>query len=359
MPSNKVALICDTHYGVRGDNPALYSHFGKFFENVFFPTIDKYDIDRIIHLGDLVDRRKFINFTTARELFRQFISPITARNIRLDILVGNHDVAYKNTNSINALDTLNLMLYPNIVTYISPETVDVKGTPILFLPWINKENSIATLNAIDETNAQIALGHLELNGFEMYKGSVCDEGMDSKVLSRFDMVCSGHFHHKSSIGNVHYLGAPYEMTWMDYNDPRGFHILDLDTREIEFIQNPHRLFHKIYYDDIAFHAEDILNKDFAEYNNTFVKVIIKNKNTPSLFDSFIDSIEKVSPVDLQVVEDHLNLDLEVEQDIIDEAEDTLTILNKFVDTLNTKTSKADIKKVLYTLYTEALNVEGS
>ena len=32
--------------------------------------------------------------------------------------------------------------------------------------------------------------------------------------------------------------------------PRGFHILfDTETRELEFIQNPYEMFHKIYYDD--------------------------------------------------------------------------------------------------------------
>jgi hypothetical protein len=58
------------------------------------------------------------------------------------------------------------------------------------------------------------------------------------------------------------------------------------------------------------------------------------------------------------VEDHLNLDIEVEKDIVDEAEDTITILNKFVDSLNTKIDKNDVKKVMLELYNDALNTEN-
>jgi len=357
MP-NKIALICDTHYGVRGDNPSLYNHFAKFYDNVFFPTIDRLGIDHIVHLGDVVDRRKFINFLTTKQLHNQFIEPIRKRNIRLDIMVGNHDTFYKNTNEINAIDALGLTQYPNIKYWIDADTVDVKGIPILYIPWICKENQQQTLNTITSTRAEIAFGHLELNGFEMHKGSICDSGMESNLLSRFDIVCSGHFHHKSSAGNIHYLGAPYEMVWSDFNDPRGFHIFDLDTRELEFIPNPHRLFHKIFYDDVNNTIESIMNQDFSVYKHTFIKVIIKNKSSPSLFDTFIDKIERCEPVDIQVVEDHLNLDIEVEEDIVNEAEDTITILNKFVDSINTKVDKVDIKKVMQELYSEALNMEN-
>ncbi len=86
-------------------------------------------------------------------------------------------------------------------------------------------------------------------------------------------------------------------------------------------------------------------------------LISKQKTSHSLFDTFIDRLEKANPIDVQVVEDHLNLDLEDDQEIVDEAEDTLTILNKFVDSLNIKTDKTAIKQVLQELYNEASNME--
>ena len=356
MPNNKVALICDTHFGMRGDLTSLHPYLDKFYNDVFFPTLDRLDIDHIIHLGDLVDRRKFINFITANHLDSTFIRPLLKRGITMDVMVGNHDCPFKNSNKFNAIETL----YDNVKginIYTSPKEVDVKGFPILYIPWVCSENVAATMEAIQGARAQIALGHLELTGFEMYRGSVCEKGMDAAPLNKFDLVCSGHFHHKSTIGNINYLGAPYEMIWSDFNDPRGFHILDLDTRQLEFVQNPYSLFHKVFYDDVTVSMEDLLGQDFSNYNGTYVKVIVKQKSNHSLFDTFIDRLEKSNPIDVQVVEDHLNLDLEDDQEIVDEAEDTLTILNKFVDTLNIKSDKAVVKQVIQELYNEASNME--
>jgi len=356
MPNNKVALICDTHYGMRGDLTSLHPYLDKFYSDVFFPTLEINNIDHIIHLGDLVDRRKFINFVTANHLDSTFIQPLLKRGIKLDVMVGNHDCPFKNSNKFNAIETLYGGVN-NINIYTTPKEVSVKGFPILYIPWVCSENVATTMEAIQGTRAQIALGHLELTGFEMHRGAVCEKGMDASLFGKFDLVCSGHFHHKSTIGSINYLGAPYEMIWSDFNDPRGFHILDLDTRQLEFIQNPYNLFHKVFYDDVSVSMEDILNQHFEKYNSTYVKVIVKQKNNHSLFDTFIDKLEKSNPIDVQVVEDHLNLDLEDDQEIVDEAEDTLTILNKFVDTLNIKSDKITVKQVIQELYNEASSME--
>ena len=59
---------------------------------------------------------------------------------------------------------------------------------------------------------------------------------------------------------------------------------------------------------------------------------------------------------IQVVQDHLHLDLEDDEDIIDEAEDTITILNTYVDNLEIKNDKIDLTALLRKLYDEALQV---
>ena len=68
----KVAFLGDTHFGVRNDSLSHASHQRKFYQEVFFPTLKKRGIKDIIQLGDLLDRRKFVNFNTlhqAREMF--------------------------------------------------------------------------------------------------------------------------------------------------------------------------------------------------------------------------------------------------------------------------------------------------
>jgi DNA repair exonuclease SbcCD nuclease subunit len=211
---------------------------------------------------------------------------------------------------------------------------------------------------INNTQSQILFGHLELAGFEMYKGAVNDHGFSASLFDKFDVVCSGHFHHKSTRGNINYLGAPYEMSWSDYDDPRGFHIFDTDTRELTFVQNPYRMFQKWFYDDTKWPNFDWINGfDFDAVKGNYVKVIVKNKNNPFWFDTYIDRLEKAGALDIQVVEDNLNLQLEDDSDIVNEAEDTLTILTKVVDQWDTPVDKKRLYNFLTTLYSEALSVE--
>lgn len=350
----QIALITDTHWGARADSPIFAQHISRFYEEVFFPYLDDHNINFIFHLGDIVDRRKYINFVTAKNLTKDFIAPIRNKNKFLYALIGNHDTFYKNTNEVNSMD----VLYGDRAgfTYISePIELDLE-CKILMMPWICADNYDKCMKMIQETDAQVLFGHLELKGFEMYKGQPNDHGFESSMFDKFDVVCSGHFHHKSSRGNIHYLGAPYEMTWSDYDDPRGFHVFDTKTRQLTFIQNPNKIFHKIHYNDSGMQLEDILINDFEQYKNCVIKVIVKNKTNPHMFDVFIDKLEKAGVADLQVVEDHLNLNLEVDEDILKDAEDTLTLLTKYASQVTKQKSK-ELSKFLQDLYSEALTVE--
>lgn len=352
-----IALITDTHWGVRNDNLAFADYFKRFYDQIFFPKIDELGIKQIVHLGDIVDRRKYINFLTAKRLRDDFIKPCVDRDIKLDIIIGNHDTYFKNTNEVNSMDELHTGRNPLVTAHSEPTTLTIDGTDIMIMPWINSGNMNSCLQAMQDTKAQIMFGHFEIKGFEMYKGSVNDHGFETNLFEKFDIVCSGHFHHKSTQGNITYLGAPYEMTWSDYDDPRGFHIFDTDTRELTFIQNPLTMFNKIWYDDMDKTVDEVLERNYNAFSNTFVKVIIKNKTNPYWFDMFIDRLEQVGIVDLQVVEDHLNLDLEDDNDIVNEAEDTMTILKKYVEQLDLHVDKKKLDLLMRDLYNEALSVE--
>jgi hypothetical protein len=248
-------------------------------------------------------------------------------------------------------------VYPNLHFYSRPEVVDFAGEPIIMMPWICQDTRDESFDIINSGKSQVLFGHLELHGFEMYKNNPVHIGMDPKLFSSLDVVCSGHFHTRSTRGNVTYLGCPYEMTWSDFDDPKGFHVYDTETRSLEFIENPNRMFHKVKYDDQEMKNEDILAMEFPELANGIVKVIVKNKTNPFFFDLFIDKIEKVGVVDLQVVEDHLNLDLQDDEDIVDEAEDTLTILTKYIDQLE-DVDRVGLEQLIRNLYDEAIVAQG-
>ena len=353
----RIALITDTHWGVRNDSPIMHNHMKKFLDEVFFPTIDREGIDTIIHLGDLVDRRKYINYVTARRLRKDFLDPLQSRNITMHVIAGNHDTFYKNTNEVNALRELIVGKYDNVHVYDSkPIDIYPDDNPLLLLPWICDENREDTLQAINKSQAPIALGHLELAGYEMYKGQVSDHGDDPKIFNKFDLVLSGHYHTRSNSGNIYYLGTPVQYTWSDSVDVKGFHILDTNTRSLEFFPNPNQIFHKFFYDDLNKQMDEVFNFDVEAYKNCYVKVIVKNKTNPFWFDIVIEKLERAGVADLQVVEDHFHLDLEADDDIVNEAEDTISIINKFIDGMNINTDRKRVENVIQNLYIEAHDI---
>lgn len=354
----KVALITDTHWGVRNDSQVFLEYYKKFYTECFFDYLDKHDIKSIIHLGDIVDRRKYINFVTLRALKDIFVDPCSQRDIDLHVIIGNHDIPYRNSNNINAMREVFEHGSNQIIKfYDSPTDINVGGLDIALVPWINPENEVETMNFLKNTKSQVCLGHLELIGFEMMRGMKQTHGYETKPFEKFDLVCSGHYHHKSKSGNINYLGAPYEMTWSDYQDPRGFHILDTETRELEFIRNPYSMFYKIWYDDEDKEQNQVIPDNYDMYTNTYVKVIVTSKTNPYWFDLMLDKLYKANPANVSIVDDNKNMDQLKEEEIIDEAEDTMTIMNKYLNNVEINVPRNDLSKLLQSLYSEAQHLD--
>lgn len=352
----KVALITDQHFGQRGDSLIFHHSVERFYNEIFFPYLEEHNISRIVMLGDTFDRRKFINFKSLELAKQYYFDVCAAKGLKLDILVGNHDIAYKNTLQLNS-PALLLSKYSNVTIHDTPREIELEGLKVLMLPWLCHENYAMSLEAIKNTTAKVAFGHLEIKGFEMYRGVFNDYGLEGNILKQFDLVCSGHFHHKSTGGNINYLGAPYEITWSDYDDPRGFHIFDTETQDLEHIVNPIKMFHKITYDDTGKSESDVTELPFEDYKGCYTKVIIRNKENPFWFDKVIEGLQNADAAAIQIVEDHLWLDID-DEDIVDEAEDILTILSKYVDGLDVQgVDKKSLDKLLRSLYTEALTMQ--
>jgi len=352
----KLCILGDTHFGARGDSLDFHKYFQKFYDEVFFPYLIENDIRVVFQMGDLFDRRKFINFNSLYLSRKYFFEKCERLGIKLHTLIGNHDVAYKNTLEVNSPSLL-LNEYSNIEIYEEFDTVDFDGVSIDVVPWICDDNVDDIFNRMKESKAQICFGHFEIAGFEMDRGNVCESGIDKQSLSKYDVVLTGHFHHKSTDGNITYIGTPYEMTWADWNDPKGFHIFDTETREMNFVKNTFSMFHKITYDDGKTTFEDWKEYDFSKLKECYVKVVVLNKQNPFLFDHVIDSLYKAGVSDLSIVEDFTDVNVDLDQDIIDQAEDTITILSKYIDNLTLDVEPEKLKTLMRELYVEALNTE--
>ena len=349
----KIALVTDTHFGARSDSIPFDNFFRRFYEEIFFPEIDKRGIKHIIHLGDCFDRRKYINFNTLSSCRNYFFDEIKKRNIELHMIVGNHDTFFKNTNDVNSPRLLLKDYEFNVID--SPSELEFDdGSKIFMMPWICTDNYNQSMEAIKTTDAKVLFGHFEIAGFQMYKGHENDEGFDPKIFEKFDLVCSGHFHHRSSNGNINYLGNPYELTWADFEDPRGFHIFDTSKRSLDFIQNPFSIFSKVYYDD---EKVDPSTVDVSQYANQHIKLIVVNKKDYYKYDQFIERLYKVNPLELKIIEDLSEFESDALGDQEIDLEDTVTLLSQYVDSLDTEADKDRIKTLMKTLYVEAQNYE--
>jgi DNA repair exonuclease SbcCD nuclease subunit len=352
----RVAIITDQHFGARNDSLSFLDFYERFYENVFFPVLDKNDINHVLILGDTFDRRKYVNFYSLDRAKKMFFDKLAEKYIKVWMLTGNHDTYFKNTNDVNSPELL-LAEYNNIHVINSAATIYIGRTEICMVPWICAENYHECMKEINDTPSTLCMGHFEIAGFAMYKGMESHEGLSKDMFKKFDMVFSGHYHHRSTDGHITYLGNPYELTWSDYNDPRGFHLFDLEKRQLEFIENPYRMFHKLHYSDADKTYEEVVNIPIDAYKDGFIKVIVHNKTNPYWFDLVIERLEKLGISGIQVVDDNLNLNLEDDEEIINQAEDMITMLNKYVDSIETNVDKKDVYKLMSSLYNEALSVE--
>lgn len=348
----KVAIITDQHFGARNDSIAFLDFFQKFYDDVFFSQLDANNISTVLILGDTFDRRKYVNFYSLQRAKEMFFDKLRERGCSIHMLAGNHDTYYKNTNDVNSPDLL-LKEYDNINVIDVPTTIDVDGTKICMMPWICPDNYQASLEEMKNTSADLCMGHFEIAGFAMYRGMESHEGLDKTIFDKFDMVFSGHYHHRSDDGHIFYLGNPYELTWQDYNDPRGFHLFDLSTRKLEFITNPYSMFARLVYDD---KEQDPIELDDLELKNKYVKLIVSNKTDYYKFDRFIQKLYTMGCHEIKIVEDMSEFEEgEIGEEI--NLEDTLSVLSHYIDSVETDLDKENIKTFMKTLYTEAVNVE--
>lgn len=347
---SSIALINDSHFGHHNDAPFFLERGLSYYEKVVFPYVENNKITHIIHLGDFFDRRKYINFNTLREVRCRFLEKIP-KNIQFHIILGNHDTFYKNTNEVNSLKEL-FRGYENIVVYDSPTTIEINNLPISLVPWINETNKPEYYEFIQNCNSPILMGHLEIFGFEVSNGVKHPNGIVESALDKFEMVLSGHFHIKQSRRNIHYLGTQYQMNFNDTNTLKGFHVLHTDTRELEFIENVDNLFNIIYYNDFSKEDTDTI-EDMTRYQNTYVKVIVKCKNKPFLFDKFINKLYSINTQEIIIIDDYAEKDY---NSPIDLTEDTVSLINREIDDLQYDLNKDKLKLIVKDLYMEALSL---
>ncbi len=349
----KIAFLGDAHWGARGNSEFFLQKQIEFYQDQFFPYLTKNKIKHVIQFGDLLDQRKFINVRIMHHLQKEYLSKFEELNITQDIIIGNHDVVHNNTNRISGLvEFVDALTFPNTTVHIGPDSRTFDDCKIDFIPWINRENKQEVHDFIEKSTAEYLVGHLEINTFEMVTGIECRDGTPPDLFAGYKTTFTGHFHRQSKkkVGKalIHYIGTPYEMTWSDYADPKGFHIFDTETGETEFIKNPHPIHYKVMYDDTVVDYDTFNESQFAD---SIVKIIVEEKENDLMFDRFINRVQKIAHDFL--ISDLDSFDVSGADIENMDVEDSLSILIKAVDGITTKLDKNNIKKKINSIHKEA------
>lgn len=347
----KFAILGDTHFGVRNGSQNFNDLFESFYKETFIPYLIENKITHVFQLGDLFDQRKKIDFNSLAECKRYFFEPLEDAGIELSTILGNHDLYFRESLKISSTGLI-LGEFSNINVYDDIETVILEdGTSIDMVPWICKENEERYTNFINNSKSDLCFGHFEIQNFAMYKNMESQHGLSSNLFKRYEGVYSGHYHTKSSKDNIHYVGTPYEMTWSDYNDPKGFHIFNTETRKLEFIQTPHTIFHRHEYND---EINDYSKYDIIEFQKKYINLIVEKKTDFYKFDQFLNKLYESNIHEIKILEDLSDFS---EGDVDTESiniENTLDVLENYIDSVADESNSKDIKLFMKTLYIEAL-----
>lgn len=230
----KVALIADCHFGIKKSDAVFMESQLRFFREQFIPELKAANIKDIFILGDVFDTRQTINVQTINiviDLFRNIL-----KDFNINIIVGNHDMYMTTTTDINSLKMLDIL--PNVTVYEKQTVLTIDSKTILLQPWIIDYSTYILTEHYD-----YAFMHADIIGFDQGGGRLSESGLVAKeILKHVDAVYSGHYHngiHRQfeKGKTITYLGAPYQLTRIDRNGIRGYHILDIASGERTLIEN--------------------------------------------------------------------------------------------------------------------------
>lgn len=343
----KVALISDTHFGVRKGNETFLNSQLKFFREQFIPELKSAGIDTILHLGDFFDNRVHINskvLNSVIELLRDDL-----KDFQIYILVGNHDSYFESTIEVNSIEPLSLFEHVHIIKNI--KQIELGGRKITAIPWVVKEeDAIKQIETLPES--EIALGHLELASFDMFRNKICEHGMSFDYFTkRFKLTFSGHFHTRSvkefaNGNNIVYIGNAYHLTRNDIGDERGYCILNLNDLTYEFVSN------KVSIRYISVKYPETITEEIVSGNNVDVYIDLQVASEEDLH-NYVRQIESFHPAFLPVQIKSLNT-MSYSTSATIQVGTVTDLMNEYIQALPIS-DKDKMIKLLMSLYEECKN----
>ena len=252
--TEKILVVGDIHLGVNKNNPTFFKTALDFAAWVV-QICKENQIKKVVQLGDIFHNREMIHqpaLSCANEFFN------ILQDLKLDIIVGNHDCLHNETSEVNSLKLLNK--WPNITIHEKVNTID----GITFCGWGSKMEDIPA-------KQRIIFGHFDIKGFCMSGSKLSEHGFTaSDLMAKCDLLMTGHYHgyqtRKYGNSRLIYTGSAYQLNWGESGDDKYVFILDTETLKVSPLKN--RISPRFEY----IRGMD----DFSKADNNFVSVEIEN-----------------------------------------------------------------------------------
>jgi DNA repair exonuclease SbcCD ATPase subunit len=179
--------------------------------------------------GDLNDGKAIMRSEWVKALIDLFIS---YSDVAIHILIGNHDLDNKNSesNSLYFLKTLS-----NVILYDRPcmmKNVDELDWGII--PYqSNNTDFISCLNKMKQDNVKNLIIHQGILGAYMGDYVVDESSVSPEEFKDFNIVLSGHYHRAQKMSeNIYYFGSPFTVNFGESNENKFIYVVSQEQDKI-------------------------------------------------------------------------------------------------------------------------------
>lgn len=291
ISENKIGIFTDIHWGKSRDNVKKLKNASEFIDK-FINEMLKAKVKTVFFLGDWYDHRNSVNVNTGYTAYNSIKK--LCKHFKVFMILGNHDTYYKHSVEVNSIKPYESL---NNLTIISKTTeCDVNGKKILLCPW-----GFNILKHKDKEYDYL-FGHFEPNGANLI--ATAPMIMQNSTYNMNDLctlapiVFSGHYHVQKSYptekGTYISVGCPLELDWGDYQNKKGFYIIDIAKNERELIENDFSPQHIKYYWSRLKKGEQELSEELIK--NNYVKIIIDDKYKYEDIMRIMEAVQNLDPI---------------------------------------------------------------
>jgi len=246
----KLIHISDLHLGKRLNEYSLLED-QEYILTKIINMIDDEKPEGVIIAGDVYD--KSVPSAEAITLFDEFLVRLSARNLKVFIISGNHDSPERLSFANRLINQSGVYISPVYNGEISPVTLsdEFGNLSIFMLPFIKPANVkrfypdeelgsykdavkvIVKSMVLDPENRNILITHQFVTG-----ATRCDsediavggsDNIDADVFEHFDYVALGHIHGPQSVTRktIRYCGTPLKYSFSEVSHEKSVTVIEL------------------------------------------------------------------------------------------------------------------------------------